>query len=301
MPCPLCDHPHAHPSSWLGSTFYRGFEFAYVECRACRSLFCEQMPTADDLAQMYGSDYETSFSADPAIDDPKQPQRALDWLRRLGGGTFIDYGCGAGKLLADARALNWEAIGVEFDEEVARAAAQRTGARVFSLRQLASLDGARADVLHLGDVIEHLTDVNAQMPTILRLLNPGGLLLAQGPLEANANLFTMILRGRRTLRRSRTEMAPYHVMLATAAGQRQLFERFGLQQVDFTLTEVAWPAPNRVSIADLRRPRAVGMFVARRLSQTISALRPDVWGNRYFYAGRKAVGDARRGVPLLRE
>lgn len=50
------------------------------------------------------------------------------------------------------------------------------------------------DVLHLGDMIEHLTDLEHQFPEILRLIKPGGYLLAQGPLEAGPNLFTSVLK-----------------------------------------------------------------------------------------------------------
>jgi SAM-dependent methyltransferase len=287
MACPLCDREQSRPS-WVGSTFYRGREFPYVECLACGSLYCDPMPDAETLSQMYGPDYATSFQEDPAIDDPKEALRVVKWLKlRAGGGTFIDYGCGTGTLLIEAAKLSWQAIGVELDEEVAKAVAKRTGARVVSNPQ--ELADSTADVLHLGDVIEHLTEVNRLMPEILRLIKPGGLLLAQGPLENNANLFTRMLRLAKSARGARrTEMAPYHVMLATASGQRTLFERFGLEQLEYSVREVAWPAPSRLSLSDLKKARAVGLFTARRLSQAVSAIRPNRWGNRYFYAGRKS-------------
>jgi hypothetical protein len=147
----------------------------------------------------------------------------------------------------------------------------------------------QADVLHLGDVIEHLTDPDGEMPKILQLLKPGGYLMAQGPLEANATLFTALLKVSKRLRGSRVaEMPPYHVVLATADGQRSFFRRFGLAPVQFSMREVAWPAPARIELADLARPRVVGLFTARRVSQALSALQPHRWGNRYFYVGQRA-------------
>jgi SAM-dependent methyltransferase len=244
------------------------------------------MPDDETLSEMYGTDYATSFQEDPGIDDPKEALRVVRWLQ--GGadsGTFIDYGCGAGFLLTEAAKLSWQAIGVELDDEVAKRVEKQTGARVVS--NPAELADGVADVLHLGDVIEHLTEVNRLMPEILRLIKPGGLLLAQGPLENNTTAFTMMLRLAKSLRRgARTEMAPYHVTLASAAGQRRLFKRFGLVELEYSVREVAWPAPNRLSFSDLKRPRAVCLFTARRVSQAVSALRPGRWGNRYFYAGR---------------
>jgi SAM-dependent methyltransferase len=285
MACPLCNHEQTRPS-WIGSTFYRGREFPYVQCLSCHSLYCDPMPDEEMLVQMYGPDYATSFMEDPGVDDPKEALRVVRWLQKgTDGGTFIDYGCGAGSLLLEAAKLNWRPIGVELDSEVANRVEKETGARVVS--RPAELEDGLADVLHLGDVIEHLTEVNRLMPEILRLIKPGGLLLAQGPLENNTTLFTIMLRLAKSVRRGRrTEMAPYHVMLATAHGQRTLFGRFGLEELEYTVHEVAWPAPNRLSFSDLKDARAVGLFTARRLSQVVSALRPGRWGNRYFYAGR---------------
>ena len=246
------------------------------------------MPDAAVLAEMYGPDYTQEGGAAGHVENPKEPARVVALLRaQQPPGTFVDYGCGAGELLVEAERLGWRAVGVEFSEEVARTVAARTGAQVFT-RPHERADFPRADALHLGDVIEHLTRLDEQMPEILRLIKPGGLLLAQGPLEANASLFTWTMAAARRLRPNRrTEMAPYHVLLATADGQRAFFRRFGLEEIEYTLREVAWPAPSGLGRGDLRDARTVGLFALRRVSQGLSALRPRRWGNRYFYVGRK--------------
>ncbi len=286
MTCPLCNHPLAKPS-WTGSAFYLGREYPYVQCLSCGSLYCAAMPDESTTARMYGCEYERSFANGESVQDPREPDRVIRWLRELGGGLFVDYGCGAGILLKEAVRLGWRAIGVELDARVAEAAQRRSGVKVVTCPEELPA-GMQADVLHLGDVIEHLTDINHQLRGILRLIRPGGLLLAQGPLEANANLFTLVVRGARQLRRRRRiEMPPYHVLLATAAGQRRLFRRCALEELEFSMREVAWPAPGRLTFGDLRRPRAVGLRALRRVSQAISALAPNRLGNRYFYVGRR--------------
>ena len=283
MACPLCDEKH-YRASWLGATVYNGREFPYVECLACSSLYCEPMPDEETLAHMYGPSYAMSFSPDPSIDDPKEPQRVLDWLRKTERGTFIDYGCGEGQLLQAAAETAWNAVGIEFDEEVVRRLADRTGLKVMT--SATALDSEPiADVLHLGDVIEHMTNINEQMPAVLKLIKPGGLLIAQGPLEANFNIFTMGVRFSRSLRPAKSNLAPYHVMLATKQGQEECFSRFDLTKQEFDVTEVSWPAPTRLLRSDLSRPRAVGLFALRRVSQAVSAIQSE-WGNRYFYVGR---------------
>jgi len=285
MPCPLCDYKRSRPS-WMGSVLYQGKEFEYVECLSCKTLYCDPMPDSETLAQMYGPEYAAMHSDNWYVDDPKQPQRVVDWLGKLKKGVFIDYGCARGHLLSEALRLGWEAIGVELDERVAKATNKATGAKVVS--DLAELGGKPiADVLNLGDVIEHLTRINQQLPEILRLIKPNGILLAQGPLEGNANLFTFGLHLARMARRSRwSEGAPYHVILATTAGQERMFRRFGLEQIEYFVNEVSWPAPSRLSRKVITQPRLAALFVLRRLSQGVSKINPQRMGNRYFYVGR---------------
>ncbi|HET9533649.1 MAG TPA: methyltransferase domain-containing protein [Blastocatellia bacterium] len=259
-----------------------------MECFECKSLYCDPMPDAQTLARMYGPEYESGYASEPVIEVNKDRARIVEWLEKIPKGTFIDYGCGTGELLREAARLGWDTIGVEFEEEVAKSIEARTGVRVVSCSRVASMSAAHADILHLGDVIEHLTALNRQMPEILRLIRPGGLLIAQGPLEANTTVFTSVVRLMRPLRRKqRGEIAPYHVMLATLKGQKELFRRFGLEEIEFSVREVAWPAPDKLSISDLGNLRSVALFTARRFSQAVSALRPDRWGNRYFYVGHR--------------
>jgi SAM-dependent methyltransferase len=286
MNCPLCGHQSSKPS-WVGSTLYHGKEFTYVECLFCSSLYCDPMPDFEALSQMYGVDYQNSFLAGASDEGSKDGRRVIELLKKMERGTFVDYGCGAGSVLAEAAKLNWRAVGVEFDEDVASEVKGRTGLEVLNHRQVGTLNGLRADVLHLGDVVEHLTEMDRQMPEIINLIRPGGLLVAQGPLEANLNLFTLMIRLARSLRRRRnTEMAPYHVVLATAKGQRLLFRRHGLKEMEYVIGEVAWPAPSRLSLSDLRRPRSLGLYLLRLASKTISGLGFAQMGNRYFYVGQ---------------
>ena len=269
----------------------RGREYPYAECAYCRSLFCRPMPDDAALRRMYGAHYESAFLADP---DPGGGDSSSvgRWLARLGRGTFLDYGCGSGAVLELGARAGWTAMGVEFDEDLARRVTARTGLPVVA--EAASHGLPLADVLHLGDVIEHLTRLPEQMGRILERLRPGGVLLAQGPLEANPTLFLLAVRAGRRLRPGRrTEMPPYHVILATARAQRGFFRRQGLDELEYRVSETAWPAPERLAAADLARPRAVGLFVLRRLSRLASALNPGRSGNRYFYAGRRPLSPAR--------
>jgi SAM-dependent methyltransferase len=271
----------------MGTTWYRGREYPYSECSACATLYCDPMPDPDTVAGMYGQAYGAAFAhADVETGNPRDPDRVVDWLERAEKGTFLDFGCGDGELLAAVSGIGWRALGVELDEEVADRVGRARGLAIHS--DPSRLPDGAADVVHLGDVIEHLTEMDRQLAGVLRLVRPGGMLIAQGPLEANDCLFTWTLRCAHGLRPARrVEMPPYHVVLATAGGQRTLFRRFGLAELEFRVSEVAWPAPERAELQLLGRPRELALFCLRRASQALSRVRPAAWGNRYFYVGRR--------------
>lgn len=248
------------------------------------------MPDDVALTRLYGTEYAQGADG---IEDPKQPERSLQTLQRCSGTSFLDYGCGRGELLSAVSTLGWRPMGVEAIPAVAKATSEQVGVTVVTPDE--AFDGAvgQVDVLHLGDVLEHLTNLDADVTRILGLVRGGGTVIAQGPLEANRNLFTAVVAFARRARRVPDEKRPpFHVTLATAKGQRCLFERAGLHTVEWTVTEVDWPAPSKVTVALRQGRRALALFFLRRLSRKVTAVLP--WmelGNRYFYVG--ALPDGR--------
>jgi hypothetical protein len=157
------------------------------------------------------------------------------------------------------------------------------------LEALRQAECSPVDVIHLGDVIEHLTAADRVLSDLVGLLAPGGWVVAQGPLESGPCLYSACVAGARRLRRARpVEMPPYHVLLATVVGQIALFNRIGLKALRYEISEVAWPAPSRASWAMLSSPRSLGLYALRKVSQATSALSNGRWGNRYFYVGEPA-------------
>lgn len=286
--CPLCGDTRSR-AGWPGRTEYAGRLFNFRECVGCRSQFCDPMPDTDVLTQMYGSAYAAAFADDPSDEgESKQPELTLAWLQRLGTGTFVDFGCGDGSLLVRARDLGWRAIGVELNAGVAASVRARTGLDVHT--DLAPLGERTVDVLHLGDVLEHLTSLDHDLPRMLRILRPGGHLVAQGPLEANASLFTWAIRAGRALRPNQTRHTPpYHVMLATARGQRSLFARNALIEVEFAIREVSWPAPSDIRDAWRMGTRGLALYSLRRASRAVAGIASNALGNRYFYVGVRSA------------
>lgn len=100
-------------------------------------------------------------------------------LRRL---RICDLGCGTGGNLA-ALADRHDVTGIEFSPQALEYARQRLGDRVGpgSLPDGVNLPDASFDVVMLTDVLEHIEDDTNSARTALRLLQPGGIVVATVP------------------------------------------------------------------------------------------------------------------------
>jgi SAM-dependent methyltransferase len=247
------------------------------------------MPAAEALKVMYGESY--LFSSEPPAEfgpdtfSERNDVRVMDFLRGLKPGLFVDYGCGRGRLLPVAAAIGWKVVGLEFNPESAKRVSAELSLPVHTLSEAERFNG-QVDVVHLGDVIEHLCDPRAEiLAHVLPLLKPGGYLLAQGPLR-EYNLFGAVLEASQILRRSpRSTNPPYHVLLPSPSGQRLFFRRLGLQEVSFELDETAWPAPAKFFRNGFSL-REAALRAIRVGSQCVTWAARSRLGNRFFYAGQ---------------
>jgi SAM-dependent methyltransferase len=267
--CPLCSYSELQ-KSWLSTHFLRLFEF--YKCRNCHSLICSPMPDEETLLKMYSGEY---FEAE----NSNMFGRVYDYLNTSEKGVFLDYGCGSGRFSNSVHEMGWTTIGVEFSPDTVENLRKTFP---FEIVQVGEKPSLQADVIHLADVLEHLTDLENQMPEILSLLKPGGIVIAHGPLEGNPNLFQKVIEYSRRLRGGAADIPPYHVMLATTKGQRLLFERFGLEELKFQVKQINFPAPD--TFADSKGARNKALYLIRKASQLVTA---EDNGNHYFYIGKK--------------
>jgi 2-polyprenyl-3-methyl-5-hydroxy-6-metoxy-1,4-benzoquinol methylase len=233
---------------------------------------------------MYGADY--AVGPDPYdVDSPRDNIEVVEVLKAQPPGRLLDFGCRDGALLEVVGAETaWAMIGVEFDHTVVALTAQRTGVEVFTYPDFLRGDVGRFDAIHLGDVLEHLTDLDSQMPALLSSLRPGGLVLAEGPLQAGPSIFEVTVQATQALRSHKPVFQPpHHVIQATAHGQRRLFARHDLTELSWHLYEVDWPAPSRLRRSDLSHPRTMALRALRVISQATATVAG--FGNRYRYVG----------------
>lgn len=274
---------------------YAQRRFHYRQCRACGSRYLDPIPDAAVVLAMYPPAYQGA----PLTAPQGRFDAHLALLRAAlpGGGRVFDYGCGRGEFMATVMAAGYAADGSEYNPAyVAELQAAFVQSRVWTIDPMASDPVAEApsgayDVIAFSNVLEHLADPGATLRQLMRLLKPGGLVLADGPIEANGSLVNALVWGNywRQSRRSGAVLThpPYHFSFTTWASQRAFFERAGLSERHYSTSESGWPLPTTWAGA-----QGLGGKVKwglAQLSKAWHALNPRA-GSAFLYLGQRPGG-----------
>lgn len=266
--CPTCGHGSLRRVWGSRRWVYHDYEGETLRCDFCGSWSLSPLPSAAYLARIYSPNYfvEASLVEEP-FDSKSHGELDLAWvltkLVDLPDGPFVDWGCGTGSLVEALSEAGRYSIGVEVDETHVRQL-RDIGIEAVELRAAQTLDGKCAAV-HLADVLEHVRDPLDTLSSALGLLRPEGLILIQGPLEGDQDLFARCLRMYSGLAREPIRMPPWHLHQFSLSGFRMLLSRAGIAS-DIETRTVSWPAPRRFADCQTWRDRAL---VALRKSSVL--------------------------------
>lgn len=165
------------------------------------------------------------------------------------GSLVLDYGCGTGGFLKALGSAGFVPFGVEFDADAAETAARHTGFKAISVESFNRLAEKPAfDVLHLGDVLEHLPDPAATLRELLGYLRHGGVLYVEGPLEINPSPVYLVAKSIGIIKRAlhsrfSASHPPTHLFQVGEKQQSAFFKRIdpSLVQQFWRVSESGWP------------------------------------------------------------
>lgn len=242
-------------------TCWSGRRFETLGCGSCGSAFVDPLPSSDDFVRMYDQDqYHDQYYQ---LHEQDTLTTLLPQVRSFlkPGGNLLDFGCGNGFFLKTATEAGFRCDGVELDARTREWAAANSGCEVISLEQAVDKK-RRYDIIHLGDVLEHLPDPAGTLRQLQVLLGPDGGFFLEGPLENNPSLVHFFSRAYGVLKKMLgrpllAEFPPFHLFRTNAGAQRQFLEKMmGYDVRMFVVVEDGWPY--RTAFDRWSKPRSIG-------------------------------------------
>jgi 2-polyprenyl-3-methyl-5-hydroxy-6-metoxy-1,4-benzoquinol methylase len=186
--CPICANisvPVFVNTTWYMVSNGRGFR--YRACENCQLIFCDPLPTSEELDLYYSTQFDYSWYAKRKW--LKQAQSYHRWLRvrrllqkRVGGrGSLLDVGCGPGWFLQAARREGWQVEGVELPGASAKHAKQMNLDLHESTFECAELPAAAFDVVTMWHSLEHMRDPFAVLQKVKAALRDEGIVVIALP------------------------------------------------------------------------------------------------------------------------
>jgi SAM-dependent methyltransferase len=231
--CPAC-------RSTACKTAFQKFDFSYVRCSDCRTIYMSPRPSERVMADYYASSENYAYWAKhifPASEATRREKIHKPWLQRVLAfceryrvprRRLIEVGPGFGTFCSvaiEARAFE-DVVAIEPTPELAAACRERHVPVIEKRVEDVGPGVAPADVLVSFEVIEHLFEPRRFLEQAGRLVRPGGLLVLSCP---NGEGFDIAMLGPAS-----QAVDAEHVNLFNPASLRRLVDACGFETLEVT-------------------------------------------------------------------
>ena len=277
--CLLCASSNNQPSFPYNIVFDKS-KFNYLACNDCNCVFINPIPSDEDFEKMYQNEsYHEEHYVDIDLSAYFASAKLLSKFSAPDETRVLDYGCGYGHFLKALLSEGFCADGFEFDKAACSKAETYSGCRVRDVSELYNTDQEQFDVIHLGDVLEHLPDPQATIQQLIKKLSPDGLIFIEGPIETNpspvfwaAKTFGFI---KKVFIRGENTGKPTHLIRVNAATQLKFIMELNnnIECLHWEVYETGWPYLNGGFIKNSIALMAIRLGGMRFFSQ--------IMGNRF--------------------
>ncbi len=293
----LCCNSVSNSKSYYPDVMFNKRQFSYLRCNNCRLIFLSPSPSEDDLMKMYPIEYQNGIDL-TIHKDLTQNLGGLrysysyqfDLINKFAPGKkMADYGCGNANFLINALHQGYLCDGVEYNPDFIKLLKEKiSNTSFYTIDQFFS-DPKKYDIIRLSNVLEHLSNPTEVLDKLYSKLEPGGILLVEGPIEENFSIAQFFRKSYFVLR-SKLQKAwvmehnPTHMFFSDRSNQQKMVANKGVVQVHFSVREAAWPFPDKISLAN-----GFGSF-CKAIIAKISIMMSKVFtsfGNTFIYVGRK--------------
>lgn len=185
--CPICGGTRLSQYLQARDHHISHQTFTLQRCEGCNLIVTSPRPAADQLMDYYASeDYVSHTSRATNLLNQAYLLARKFTLRRkvelvsrfVSAGRILDFGCGTGEFLQQAKKANWEIYGVE-PAANARHIAQQKLANIHP--DIRAIPGQSMHVITLWHVLEHLPDLNDNLDQLTGRLSEAGTIFIAVP------------------------------------------------------------------------------------------------------------------------
>lgn len=175
--------------------------FDLIRCNECGIVFVDPLPSKRQREQMYSRDYfegnkVSGMRERGYLEDRERYEREyskiFSTLSRFKRpiGKLLDIGCAGGYFLDMARERGWSPEGIDISEWASSYARGHLGLPVYTGEIFdADLPLHSFDVIHAGNVLEHVEGPSAFVKRVYDLLKDDGIFVVGVPIYVNSFLF----------------------------------------------------------------------------------------------------------------
>ena len=141
-------------------------------------MFVDPLPSEAEFAKMYSRENYHDEHYD--IVNPTAYRESVRFLEAFAGARrrLLDFGAGNGSFMVAAKESGFSVTGIEYQSSAIESAMRNSGERVVDWAT-ANAEQLRFDIIHLGDVFEHLPNPLETMTKLKGLLAPGGVFFVE--------------------------------------------------------------------------------------------------------------------------
>lgn len=187
--CPLCKSGQFLNHKELTDYAVSKQSFLLSKCTNCQLLFTNPRPSIEEIAPYY--DFPEYYSHQDKSQSITQwiyqrvrnynISKKVDLIEEfIEQGKILDYGCGTGEFLQEAKTNRWKVTGIEPNEIAREKANSKLEGKIYSsIEEIKK--GSKYDVITLFHVLEHIHDLRKTVKSIINHLNKKGFLLIAVP------------------------------------------------------------------------------------------------------------------------
>ena len=220
------------------------FEFRYLLCSDCGSLYLSPRPTVEMYATYYQEAESVKFWSSHFFKETAEARRqkifnpraqlVAQWADKAGipsdaTGVFVDIGSGYAIFLEEIRRQNYfgRVLGIEPEPNLANVGRDR-GFEIIEKKLEDIEDGeVGADFATAFEVLEHVFNPQEFLSAARRILRPGGILMFTTLTVSGFDIQVL-------WENSKSVYPPHHINLLSVQGMHHLMERSGMSLVDLS-------------------------------------------------------------------